>query len=167
MTRDFIDRVIERWQAECPDLDPRSLGVVGRILRLAGHLERRANESLKEFDLPFWAFDVLATLRRRGKPYCMTPTELMQSVMLSSGAMTHRIDRLEALGLIVRTPDSQDRRSLKVRLTAKGVKLIEAAAPVRFRESQAALQGLSAAERQQLSSLLRQLLHNLEDRGAK
>lgn len=164
MAHDFIDRVIERWQAECPSLDSRSLGVVGRVLRLAGHLERRANESLKEFDLPLWAFDVLATLRRRGKPYCMTPGELMQSVMLSSGAMTHRIDRLEALELIERSPDPQDRRSLKVRLTAKGLKLIEAAAPVRFRESQAALQGLSAHEKQQLSTLLRQLLHNLEQR---
>ncbi len=122
MERDIIDTVIKQWRTERPDLDSRPLAVVGRILRLAGILERRANAALKPFGLPIWAFDVLGTLRRQGAPFSMTPTELMRSTMLSSGAMTNRIDRLEEQGLVAREPDPDDRRSLHVRLTSVRVK---------------------------------------------
>ena len=163
MQKDIIDRIIEQWQTERPDLDANCMGVVGRILRLAGHLERRANEVLEESGLSIWAFDMLGTLLRSGKPYSMTPTELMKSVMLSSGAMTNRIDRLEALGLIERIPDEQDRRSLRVQLTAKGRKFITEAAPVRFEEAWNALRNLSEREHALLSSLLRKMLLTVEE----
>lgn len=163
MDCDRIDKIIEQWESERPDLDAGCLGVVGRILRLAGDLERRANEALKEFDLPIWAFDVLGALLRSGEPYSMTPTELMKSVMLSSGAMTNRIDRLESLELIERIPDDRDRRSLHVRLTTKGRKVIAAAAPVRFEEAWDALRNLSEREQTLLSSLLRKVLLTVED----
>ena len=162
MDQDIVDKIIGQWQSERPDLDARCMGIVGRILRLAGHLERRANERLKEFDLAIWAFDVLGTLRRRGKPYSMTPTELMKSVMLSSGAMTNRIDRLEEVGLIERIPDERDRRSLQVRLTAKGRKVIDAATPVRFEEAWEPLRHLSQREQTVLASLLRKVLLTVE-----
>jgi DNA-binding MarR family transcriptional regulator len=164
MDHDIVDIVIAEWQSERPDLDVSCMGVVGRILRLAGHLERRANEALKEFDLAIWAFDVLGTLRRRGEPYSMTPTELMKSVMLSSGAMTNRIDRLEAIGLIERIPHDQDRRSLQVRLTAKGREVIDASSPVRFEEAWDALRNLSEREQTALASLLRKILQTVEGR---
>lgn len=165
MERDNVDGIMDQWQAERPDLDAACMGVVGRILRLAGHLERRANERLKEFDIAIWGFDVLGTLRRRGRPYSMTPTELMKAAMLSSGAMTNRIDRLEAAGLIERLPDERDRRSLQVRLTARGREVIDAAAPVRFDEAWDALRNLSPRDQASLAALLRKMLLTLDEAG--
>lgn len=158
MQTDVVDQVLSQWKCERPQLDARPLAVVGRILRLAGILERRANLALEPFELRIWAFDVLGTLRRHGKPYEMTPTALMQSAMLSSGAMTNRLDQLERLGLVVRKPAPNDRRSLLVCLTAKGCKLIEQAAPARFDEAAEVVQNLSPAERKLLAELLRKLL---------
>ncbi|MFO1007556.1 MAG: MarR family transcriptional regulator [Planctomycetaceae bacterium] len=162
MEHDILDSIISQWQSERPDLDASCLGIVGRILRLAGHLERRTNERMKEFDIAIWGFDVLGTLRRRGEPFSMTPTELMKSVMLSSGAMTNRIDRLEELGLIERVPDDRDRRSLKVCLTAKGRTVIDAASPIRFNEAWDALRHLSEREKASLATLLRKVLLTVE-----
>lgn len=162
MDQDVIDEVLRQWRRERPDLDPSPLAVVGRILRLSGHLERRANEVLKPFGLPIWGFDLLGTLRRSGEPYSLTPTELMKSAMLSSGAMTNRIDRLEAMGLVERKPDPDDRRSLKVVLTPKGLELIDQAAAVRFEEAREALSNLSAEHQRRLADLLRKLLHSVE-----
>jgi DNA-binding MarR family transcriptional regulator len=139
------------------------MAVVGRILRLAGHLERRANEVLKPFSLPIWAFDVLGTLRRQGKPYSMTPTELLRSTMLTSGAMTNRIDRLEELGLVARSPDPDDRRSLRVRLTDAGLAVIEQATVARFAEATDALRGISQKEEKMLADLLRKIMLALEN----
>ena len=162
MEQDFIDRVIKQWRSERPDLDAQAIAVVSRILRLAGHLERRANEALKSFDLPIWGFDVLATLRRHGAPYSMTPTELLRSTTLTSGAMTNRIDRLEELGLVAREADPDDRRSLRVKLTPSGLALIDQTTPVRFAEAKDALRGISRAEEKALADLLRKLLLTLE-----
>ncbi len=159
---DTIDRVLEQWRDARPDLDASALAVVGRILRLAGHMERRANQVLDEFDLPVGGFDVLGTLRRAGRPYALTPTELMRSTMLTSGAMTNRIDRLEQQGLVERRRDSKDRRSLQVCLTRKGLKVIDAAAGVRFQEANDAVSGLTARERAKLETLLGKLLIAIE-----
>lgn len=163
MKRDVVGEVVQQWRAECPELDSAPMAVVGRILRLAGHLERRANEALKPFELAIWGFDVLGALRRRGKPYSMTPTELMRSVMLSSGAMTNRIDRLEAQGLVERRADPDDRRSFQVALTAKGLRAVNEAAVVRFDEAKGAVGSLSATEARQLASLLQMMLLDVED----
>jgi DNA-binding MarR family transcriptional regulator len=162
MQRDPIDDVVEQWQSQLPLLDPLPMAVVGRILRLAGHLERRANEALKPFDLAIWGFDVLGTLRRSGPPFSMTPTELLRSVMLTSGAMTNRIDRLESQGLVEREPDPDDRRSLQVRLTPKGLKVVDQAAALRFQEAKAALDDLTPRQEQLLASLLRRMLLGIE-----
>ncbi|HAH45275.1 MarR family transcriptional regulator [Gimesia sp.] len=162
MNQDIIDRIIAQWESELPGVDASCMGIVGRTLRLAGYLERRADEALDEFGIAIWAFDVLGALRRNGKPFSMTPTELMKSVMLSSGAMTNRLDRLETNGLIQRIPDTRDRRSLQVRLTAKGRKIVDAAAPVRFDEARNALGSLSRREQDILASLLRKVLQSVE-----
>lgn len=162
MQRDIIDDVLREWRSVRPNLDSRSLGVVGRILRMAGIFERRANAALKRYGLTIWAFDMLATLRRQGQPYSLTPTDLMRSTMLSSGAMTNRIDRLEEQGLVAREADPIDRRSLRVRLTATGLKTLDAAAAARFQESDGALRGASPAERKQLARLLRKVLRGVE-----
>jgi DNA-binding MarR family transcriptional regulator len=162
MGRDIVDEVVHQWRTERPDLDAMPLAVVGRILRLAGHLEQRANEVLTPFDLAIWAFDVLGTLRRSGPPYAMTPSQLTRSAMLTSGAMTNRIDRLEEKGLVERRRSSEDRRSLQVRLTAKGLKLVEEAVPVRLQEAKQALRGISAQDQKVLANLLRKMILGLE-----
>lgn len=162
MKRDVVGEVLQQWRDERPDLDSGPMAVVGRILRLAGYLERRANEAIKPFELAIWGFDVLGALRRRGKPYSMTPTELMRAVMLSSGAMTNRIDRLETQGLVERKADLDDRRSFQVALTAKGLRVVNEAAAVRFEEAKDALKSLSAAESRQLAALLQKMLLDVE-----
>ena len=101
------------------------MGVVGRILRLAAGLQRRGEESLAPFNLSMWQFDVLATLRRAGAPFRLSPTQLMRAVMLTSGAMTNRLDRLETAGLVRREPDPADRRGLQIVLTSQGLKLVD------------------------------------------
>jgi DNA-binding MarR family transcriptional regulator len=166
MSSDLIDVVLKQWGAERPDLNPRPLAVVGRILRVAGILERRANQSLRSMRLPIWAFDMLGALYRKGAPYSMTPTELIKSTVLTSGAMTNRIDRLEKQGFVARMPATVDRRSLKVSLTPTGLSMIEKAAPVRFLEAADAVNGLSVQEQKQLAGLLRTLLSSIEP-GAK
>ena len=165
MKHDAVDELIGDWQAERPDLNPRPMAVVGRILRLAVHLEGRANEILRPYGLANWGFDVLATLRRQGKPYALTPTQLTRSVMLSSGAMTNRIDRLEKLGFVERQPDPNDRRSLRVKLTVKGLEVVDRAVASRFEEARDSLRALSAKEQKHLPDLLRKLLLELDAPG--
>jgi DNA-binding MarR family transcriptional regulator len=160
--RDHADSVLEQWQQARPDLDAHALGIAGRILRLANLMEHRTNDVLAEFDLALWEFDVLGTLRRQGKPYTLTPTALMAATLLSSGAMTNRINRLEERGFVERTPSTADRRSFQISLTAKGLRAIDAAAGPRFSDAAEAIEQLSAKERSTLADLLRKLTHALE-----
>ncbi|MFG0240624.1 MAG: MarR family winged helix-turn-helix transcriptional regulator [Gimesia chilikensis] len=163
MAQDLIDILIRQWKTERPDLNVEPMGVVGRVLRLATRLERRVSETLKPYGLTVGGFDILATLRRAGDPQGLTPTELMEAVMLSSGAMTNRIDRLEEQGLVERRPSPNDRRSLQVLLTAEGRKVVDEAVADRLDEAEGALCGLKAEERDQLADLLRAMLQGLND----
>ncbi|MBN73784.1 MarR family winged helix-turn-helix transcriptional regulator [Gimesia chilikensis] len=163
MAQDLIDVLIRQWKTERPDLNVEPMGVVGRVLRLATRLERRVSETLKPYGLTVGGFDILATLRRTGNPQGLTPTELMEAVMLSSGAMTNRIDRLEEQGLVERRPSPNDRRSLQVLLTAEGRKVVDKAVADRLDEAEGALCGLKAEERDQLADLLRAMLQGLND----
>ncbi len=129
-------------------------------------LERRVTRALVPLDLSLWAFDVLATLRRQGAPYRLTPTELSRATMLTSGAMTNRLDRLEAKALVRREADPSDRRGVHVVLTERGVKLVDQAIEVRFAEAQSAAAKLSAGDRPALESLLRHLLVGLDREAA-
>ena len=162
MKSDLIDSLISQWSRERPDLDASAMGIVGRILRLAVQLERRGEAILEPFNLTMWQFDVLATLRRVGKPFRLSPTQLMHEVMLSSGAMTNRIDRLETAGLVKREPDSSDRRGLHIVLTSKGLELINRAIEARLQEAKDVVQLLNHRDRQSLEPLLRKLLGEIE-----
>src|SRR5262245_16393803 len=126
---DLIDRMNEQWRAVRTDLDPGPLEVVGRVLVLAQYLDRSVNEALAVHNLSLGQFDILATLRRAEAG--LTPTQLMQSVMLSSGGMTSRLDRLEQAGWLKREADPADRRGVKVVRTHSGRGVIDAATAAR------------------------------------
>jgi DNA-binding MarR family transcriptional regulator len=158
---DQIDEMNAAWARELPDLDPSALGVVGRVIVIAQHLEKSVNAALTPFGLSLGQFDILATLRRQGAAGRMTPTQLMKSVMLSSGGMTNRLDRLEAAGWIRREADPDDRRGVVVGLTPSGRALIDEAASARFEEARASLPDLGKAEMKQLEGLLRRWLLEL------
>ena len=159
---DRIDRLVAEWQVERPELDVSAMAIVGRLLSIGHQLEARANAALKPLGLHYTDLDVLATLRRSGKPYRLTPTQLRNSVVITSGAMTACLDRLAANGLIARIASPSDRRSSAAELTAAGRKLIDKAIVVRFEEAAEAVLGLSDGERVRLAALLKKLGRGLD-----
>lgn len=163
MTPDRIDEILEQWQQESPQLDVSALAVTGRVLRLARLLEKHRETVLAEFGLNVWSFDMLATLRRQGRPYQLKPTDLYSLLMLSSGAMTNRIDRLEQDGVIMRVRDPNDRRSISVQLTRKGIELTDAVMPVLFEQESQFLGQFTTTETQTLVKLLRRFLLSFQE----
>jgi DNA-binding MarR family transcriptional regulator len=161
--KDRIDRILAQWKRERPDLETRAMGLVGRIQRAAAALRPRLDETHEASGLQGESFDVLASLRRSGPPYQLSPTQLYREMMLTSGAMTNRIDRLEEAGLVARRPDPGDRRGTLVRLTPKGKALIDAATTKHVANEERLLAVLTAREQQQLTDLLRKLLVALGD----
>jgi DNA-binding MarR family transcriptional regulator len=158
MNRDIIDELQVDWRVQRPDLNPEPMGVVLRIHALAKILGDQTAERLQEFDLQWWQYDVLSTLRRQGVPFAMAATALADSGRLTSGAMTNRIDRLEEEKLVCRIKDNNDRRRVWVQLTQKGLRLVEGATEARFEAATDALEGLSKRQRESLSDLLRLVL---------
>lgn len=158
MTRDVIDELQNDWSRQRPDLNSEPMGVILRIQALAKILADQTAARLLEFDLQWWQYDVLSALRRQGKPFIMTATELADATMLTSGAMTNRIDRLEVEKLVRRIKDKNDGRRVLVQLTGKGLKRIESATEARFDTATSALEGLSSKQIDSLNKLLRLLL---------
>jgi DNA-binding MarR family transcriptional regulator len=157
-TPDVIDRMLTAWEKARPDLDPSPLEVVGRVIVLAQHLERSVELALEKHHLTLGEFDILATLRRHGPKGGLTPSQLLESVMLSSGGMTARLDRLADASLIYRKADKIDRRKVMIELTAKGRRVIDAAAKTRFREAAESLPPLNERETRDLAEYLRRWL---------
>lgn len=160
--RDAVDRITAQWRHERPDLDPTPMGVVGRISRIAALAQRELDAVFAEYDLTGADFDVLATLRRSGAPYRLTPGELSRSTMITSGGMTKRLDRLEAGRLIRREPDPSDRRGRLIALTPKGRDLVDHAVEAHLENEERLLAGLTATKRRELTRLLRELLLSLD-----
>jgi DNA-binding MarR family transcriptional regulator len=156
--RDQVDEILLQWDDERPDLDTSPLAVLSRVTRLSKYAAAGFKAALAPFGLEPWSFDVLAALRRRGEPYTLSPTELRRAVILTSGAMTNRIDRLEGRGLVRRVADPNDRRGVQVHLTRAGLALIDEAVAARLRCADAFVSRLSAEQRDQLAHLLRILL---------
>ncbi len=154
---DEVDAVVAQWSRERPDVDPASIGVFGRVARV--HLvERSVIRSLHErHGLTPAAFDVLSNLRRSGSPYRLTTGELAESALLTSAGMTFRIDKLEAEGLVRRVRSPDDRRLVYAELTATGLQRIDAVYQEHIALENEMLAGLSTAERELLTSLLRKL----------
>ncbi len=162
MASDAVDQILAQWHKERPDLDVSPMGTIGRTTRLASYLRKAIGETFAKFGLNPGEFDVLATLRRSGQPYQLSPTELFKSMMVSSGTMTHRIDRLEKSELVARIPDPSDRRGTLIQLTDKGFSLIEAAVEAHVANEHRILSVLEKSELEDLTRLLRKLLVSLE-----
>ena len=159
---DAVDAILRQWARERPDLDASPMGPIGRINRCAALLGQRLDANFAKFDLNLWEFDMLATLRRAGAPYRLSPTALFSTLMVTSGTMTHRLKRLEASGLVERMPNEHDARSMLVALTPEGRELIDRAVESHVENERELLSGLSAAQRQQLDEALTIFMRLLE-----
>jgi DNA-binding MarR family transcriptional regulator len=124
MNRDNVDLIVEQWKNEIPELNTKPMAIWGRVKRIVKYTERRLGENFSKFTLNSGEFDVLATLRRSGGEFKLKPTELYNLLLVTSGAMTNRIDTLEKKGLVKRVNDTEDRRTVYVQLTGDGLKLI-------------------------------------------
>ena len=162
---DHVSIILAQWAAERPDIDVSPIGIVGRISRLSRVVEKELEPVFAQFDLNHWSFDMLATLRRTGAPYRLSPTELFRSMMVTSGTMTNRIDRLAEKGLVRRIPDPEDRRGILVELTEQGHELIDKALISHVANEARLLQPLSREEKSTLTVLLRKWLSSLEHRS--
>lgn len=156
--QDHVDEVLHQWEDQRPDLDLSPLGIFSRVIRLSKLFEKNVKAVLAPLGLDSWSFDVLSTLRRQGEPYGLSPTELRRAALLTSGAMTNRIDRLEQRGLVERHANPDDRRAIEVRLTPRGVELIDRAVVARLRLAERLASRLDAGDQLELSRLLRELL---------
>jgi DNA-binding MarR family transcriptional regulator len=155
---DHVDRVRAQWAHARPDLDTEPIGVIARLGRAAHYIDRGHAEFFARHGLSRADWDVLASLRREGPPYTLSPTALYRALMRTSGAMSQRLARLEREGLIERTLDAADRRGIVVSLTEKGRKLVERIAADHLANERALLAPLSKKEQQALAALLRKLL---------
>jgi DNA-binding MarR family transcriptional regulator len=155
--------VLEQWRRELPKLERSPFGVIGRISRLAQLLQVELEPIFAAHGVTGGEFDVLAALRRVGRPYRLTPTELSTALIITSGGMTKRLNALEGRGLIRREPDPTDRRSSAVSLTPEGKRLVEAILPEHVANEQRLLSELSTKERVELARLLETLAISLGD----
>ncbi|ACT07324.1 transcriptional regulator, MarR family [Dickeya chrysanthemi Ech1591] len=156
------DNAYEQWQRERPDIDPFPMQLLGRLFEASLRLERdHLNPLFARFGLRPGEFDVLATLRRSGAPYALTPTQLYETLMMSSGGMTNRIDRLEQAEWVARQSNPQDRRGTLVTLTEKGLALMETLLTLHVENERQLLASLDDEEQHQLNQLLRKLLAGL------
>lgn len=162
LDQDLIDHLIADWQKERPDLDCNSMAIVGRLIHLGTLLRGSASDSLLVHKISYTDFDLLATLRRSGAPYRLTPTELTETVLLTSGAMTAALGRLESKKFIKRGKDERDGRVKTVSLLEGGLELIDQIAEVRFKEADKAAEILSEQEAKYLETILRKLTLHLK-----
>ncbi len=163
---DPVERLLAQWRRERPDVDPSPMGVVGRVSRVARRIDLAQRATFARYDLDPAAFDVLATLRRSGAPFTLSAGELMQSAMVTSGAITQRLDRLEARGLVRRGPHPGDGRVVLVSLTGEGRDLVDRVLPDHLATEERLLAALSAEQRATLAGLLRTLDRALADGSA-
>lgn len=160
---DHVDRVLEQWGEQRPDLDVSPMAVIGRLSRLSRLIDGELRRTFSAHGLDAASFDVLATLRRSGARHQLTPAELMRTSMVTSGAITQRLDRLEARGLVTRTPSETDGRVVLVALTAEGLALIDRALPDHVDTENRVLATLTGSQRDALADVLRGLLESLGD----
>ncbi|CAB5534829.1 MarR family winged helix-turn-helix transcriptional regulator [Providencia hangzhouensis] len=159
---DRIDKITQQWERERPDLDISPMGLIGRLGNIAFHLTREMEKVFTQFGLNRSSFDVLATLRRAGSPYTLSPGEMLSTLMVTSGTMTNRIDQLEKAGLVIRHANPDDGRGFLVSLTTEGLTLINQLIEVHTQNQARLVAKLSQQEQQELDQLLRTFLASFE-----
>lgn len=159
---DHVDEILQQWRTQRPDLDTSPMAVIGRLARLSRIAEAEQRRTFAQHDLDAASFDVLATLRRSEPPHALTPAALMRSAMVTSGAITQRLDRLQGQGFVNRGRSNSDGRSILVSLTTAGLDLVDRVLPDHLATEERVLAGLSAAKRERLADALRELLETLE-----
>ena len=160
---DVVDEMLRQWGRKKPHLDASGLGIVLRIVLLSGILEKRLEGVLAPASVAPWEFDVLAALRRAGGRRGLSPKQLCESARLTSGAMTHRLDRLEARGFVLRRAQREDGRRVHVLLTPRGRALVDRVIGARMEEAAQSVAALPRQERKDLARLLRTLGLALDD----
>jgi DNA-binding MarR family transcriptional regulator len=160
---DAVDRILEQWRTVRPDLDSSPIAVIGRLSRLAAIVDRHLAENFARHDLEPWMYDVLATLRRSGPPYELTAGELLAQSMVTTGAITNRVDRLEQRGLVERAAVPGDRRKVLVRLTERGRALVDEVVSGHLDTERRLLSALTERQQATLAQLLRTTLLGLGD----
>lgn len=159
---DHVDRILDQWRSERSDLDLSAMSVIARIQRVTRFLEQEMESLLAGFQINLPGFGVLTALLRSGEPYRLSPTELYGSLLVSSGAITNRIDRLTETGLVERMPAQNDRRSTLVGLTPKGMKLTNEALTQHTQQELRLLASFTQSEAEEVAGFLRRLLEELE-----
>jgi len=160
---DEVDRLVEAWRRERPELDVTPMEVLSRVTRLARHLDRARRQAFADQSLESWEFDVLSALRRSGAPYQLSPGRLLRETLVTSGTMTNRVDRLVSRELVARLPDPNDRRGVQVRLTSAGRTAVDAALDQLLMRERELLRGLPASEQGRLADMLRALVLPFDD----
>src|SRR3954449_38628 len=158
MERDEVDELVGAWHRERDDLDLAPVEVFSRVGRLARLLDKARRDAFTAHKIETWESDVLAALRRAGRPYQLTPGALLRQTMVTSGTMTNRVDRLADRGFVERHPDPDDRRGVIVRLTREGKAAVDGAFTALIEAEKALLAELPAGDQLQLAGLLRRLL---------
>jgi len=152
---DAVEKIIQQWKTEGITADLSPMELLGRMARLNALTGKVLENNFAKFGLTRWEFDVLATLRRSGAPFCLSPTKLFDALMVTSGTMTNRLAQLEKKGLVKRLHDSSDKRSLPVQLTEKGLELVNKCLTAHIKEEARITAGLSAHEKETLNNILK------------
>jgi DNA-binding MarR family transcriptional regulator len=160
--QDDVDRLVEAWRRERPDLDLAPMEVLSRVSRLGHHLDAARRAAFTDHGIEPWEFDVLAALRRAGAPYELSPGRLLRETLVTSGTMTNRVDRLVARSFVQRLPDPRDRRGVLVRLTREGRATVDGALASLLEHERPLLAALTTAERGDLAAMLRRLALSME-----
>ena len=161
--RDHVDEMLDVWAREIPTLDKLTEGIVERIQILSWNFNQLLDEVLEQYEVDRREFSLLGKLRKHGPPYRASAGKLASDLRLSSGAITNRLDRMEAAGLIRRLPDPTDRRGTLVEATDKGHKAWEATVGLSARREAAATGVMSEKEKEQLHDLLRDLMNGFPE----
>lgn len=155
---DEVDYIVAAWEAQRPDFDARPLAIFSRLLRLGRYVEQIRRSTFADYQLEPWEFEMLAALRRAGKPHQLTAGQLMNETLVTSGTITNRIDQMEKHGYVERNRDDKDRRVVYVKMTRKGVKAIDQAMAALLLVQHKLLQDFSDAEQDQLRDGIKKLL---------
>lgn len=160
---DHIDKIVAQWHKERDDLNVAPMALIGRVKRLSLHLTREMEKTWADYGLNAASFDVLATLRRSGPPFSLSPGDLIASTMVTSGTMTNRIDQLVKAGHVERVQNPKDGRGFLVALTDEGYRVIDEAVTAHVTTQEKLVSGLSKSEKAQLETLLRTFQNGLEE----